>query len=127
MAKQISSADEALSFLKHRYPKKKKISRPCGDILPYRYSTGHEYNLGKDVISVVTFAHLARYLTKTQIEKLAEDKTVFEAAKEVLRGEEDFPVDWWDSYKNWKIKNRELALCFFNGMCALVPKAPVYG
>lgn len=116
MAKQISTADAALAVLQQRYSKKRKITRPCGDILPHRYSTAQECGLGKDVISIVAFAHLARYLTKTQIEILARDKHCLEAAKEVLKGEEDFPADWWDCYVNWKRLNRELALCFFNGI-----------
>ncbi|KAL2261992.1 hypothetical protein VTK26DRAFT_2796 [Humicola hyalothermophila] len=111
--KQISSANDALEALRSRYSDKQKITRPCGDILPHRYSTDQGCNLGQDVISIVTFAHLARYLTKTQIELLAGDKSCFEEAKEVLKREEEFPVDWWDSYTHWKRLNRELALRFF--------------
>ncbi len=122
MAKSSSySAGEALSILKNRYSKKKKITRPCGDVLPYRYLPNQQYDLRHDVISIVTFAHLARYLTKTQIESIAGHKSSLKRAKQLLEEEKHFPFDWWDCYVKWTKMNRKLALCFFTGMFSRLP------
>ena len=111
-----AKAKASLTLLTKRYLKKERLpSHPCGDILPYRYSSDPKVNLERDVVSIVVFVYLARYLTKTQVENLARHRPTLEKAKVLLRKEKDFP-SWFECFTDWKISNRKLAFVFFCGM-----------
>lgn len=108
-----SQARAALTSLRKRYEKREKLpSHPCGDLLPYRYSSSIKINLGRDVVPIITFVCLARYLTKSQVENLAAHKPALEEAKLLLQNE-DFHSHWFDCYINWRKSNRQLAFDFF--------------
>lgn len=114
-----SQARAALTSLRKRYEKREKLpSHPCGDLLPYRYSSSIKINLGRDVVPIITFVCLARYLTKSQVENLAAHKPALEEAKLLLQNE-DFHSHWFDCYINWRKSNRQLAFDFFLGMPAV--------
>jgi NADPH-dependent ferric siderophore reductase len=117
-----AKAEVALSNLKSRHKQKKAASHPCGDVLSYRYSEHPEYDLGKLVISIVGFAHLARLLAKTDVERLAGNEALFHEAKSILEKETDFPSSWYDMYKYWRKSNPILALKFFDGRKSNPPR-----
>jgi hypothetical protein len=111
-----AKARASLTLLEKRYLKEERLpSHHCGDILLYRYSSDPKINLGKDVVSIVVFVHLARYLTKTQVENLARHRPTLEKAKALLLEQKDFP-SWYECFTDWKISNPKMAFFFFCGM-----------
>jgi hypothetical protein len=93
-----AKARASLTLLKKRYLKKEKLlSYHCRDILLYCYLFDLKVNLGKDVVSIVVFVHLARYLTKTQVENLAKHRPTLEKAKALLQEQKDFP-SWYKCF-----------------------------
>ncbi|CAJ2503092.1 Uu.00g104860.m01.CDS01 [Anthostomella pinea] len=108
-----SQARAALTALTKRYRKKEKLpSHPCGDILPYRYSSDAKANLGKDVIPIIVFVCFAKYLSKSQVEALAAHGPSLAKAS-LLLAKEEFQSSWFDCYMNWKKSNFEMAFHFF--------------
>lgn len=112
-----SQAIASLTALKNRYHKKEKLpTHPCGDILPYRYSSEAKVKLGQDKVTILVFAYLARYLSKSQIEALAAHGPTLCKATTLLAEEKGFHSSWFDCYLNWKKTNYQLAFEFFLGM-----------
>lgn len=125
LAKQLQRRDakaraqKALATLRQRRAKNKLSSHHCGDILPYRYSQNAKYKLSRDVISIVAFAHLARILSKTDVEYLAGHVESLEEAMAILQLEDDVPHSWYNMYLTWREINGKMALQFFLGKSLL--------
>ncbi|KAH0441702.1 hypothetical protein CcaCcLH18_01962 [Colletotrichum camelliae] len=106
-AEDVSALLEA-----RRRGEKRRPSRICGDLLPYRYATHPEVDLGQEMISVSVFVNLAHYLSKQDVLALARDSSLFKKAKESLKDEE-LPTSWSDCLREWSNTSPELGLQFY--------------
>ncbi|KAH0430373.1 hypothetical protein CcaCcLH18_07885 [Colletotrichum camelliae] len=91
---------------------KRRPSRICGDLLPYRYTIDQEVDLRDGVVSISVFANLAHYLSKQDVLALARDSSLFEKAKELLK-DKDLPSSWSDCLREWSTTSPELGLEFY--------------
>ncbi|KAI3530809.1 hypothetical protein CABS02_14387 [Colletotrichum abscissum] len=112
---QKHKAQRIYESLVRRYRKKENLpSRPCGDLRPQRYSSTP--NAGLKSITIATFLHLTKYLTKTEIEDLSASSKQLDAAAKLLSQEVDFPNHWYSCYTTWRNLSSLYAAEFFLGM-----------
>ncbi|KAK2005934.1 hypothetical protein LZ32DRAFT_652069 [Colletotrichum eremochloae] len=95
-----------------RRGEKRRPSRVCGDLLPYRYATHRKVDLGVEVISVSVFVNLAHYLSKHDVLALARDTYLFKKVEELFKDEE-LPSSWSDCLREWSKTSPELGLQFY--------------
>ncbi|WQF76287.1 hypothetical protein CDEST_01301 [Colletotrichum destructivum] len=95
-----------------RRGEKRRPSRVCEDLLPYRYATHREVDLGREFISVSVFVNLAHYLSKHDVLALARDTSLFGKAKKLFTDEE-LPSSWSDCLREWSKTSPELGLQFY--------------
>ncbi|KAK1722910.1 uncharacterized protein BDZ83DRAFT_753930 [Colletotrichum acutatum] len=101
---------------------KRRPSRICGDLLPYRYTIDQEVDLRDGVVSISVFANLAHYLSKQDVLALARDSSLFEKAKELLK-DKDLPSSWSDCLREWSTTSPELGLEFYCGAFESIAEA----
>ncbi|WQF90616.1 hypothetical protein CDEST_15630 [Colletotrichum destructivum] len=106
-AEDVSALLEA-----RRRGEKRRPSRICGDLLPFRYAKDREVDLGDSIVSISVFANLAHYLSKQDVLALVRDASLFEKAKESLK-DEKLPSSWSDCLREWSTTNPELGLEFY--------------
>ncbi|TKW51597.1 hypothetical protein CTA1_2065 [Colletotrichum tanaceti] len=109
----VNRAEDIITLLDaRRRGEKRRPSRACGDLLPYRYASDPEVNLGSEIISLSVFVNLAHYLSKHDVLILARDSSLFAKAKGWLKDEE-LPSTWSDSLRKWSKTSPLLGLQFY--------------
>jgi hypothetical protein len=111
---QSKLARETLELLKDRFQRGQGLSR-ISQLLSCRYLFETKLDLKPQSLGIAAFSHLARHLSKRDIEHLAGDAIAFAEAKALLEQQNDPPSNWYDMYLNWKRLDRRLAFQYFTG------------